>query len=787
MAAPWEQYQEQEAAGPWSQYQTPEASPEPVVVQQAEEPGFFKQAAELITGSERATEQTEELPELAMSGLLAGSDMLTGVKVVPAILTAGSTEEIANILTSNYPEIGIQQDRKGNMIAYNNKTGKRAVINKPGFSTQDAASLLGLGSFYAMGGPLKSAGQKIAGKAAAQFPAIAQRVAQAAEMPIGVATELIKKYPRISALIGGSAGAAAGTAALEAGHEAVGGEFNLENVLIDAAAGGVLDFIPAALKAGKSTAEETAETLTREAVEAEAARAGQLLSPEVQGAQQTELLSDLVSAARDPEKLEKLRAIPSDIAQDPKIIKAAEDLGIGEVPPSWASTNDQYIEFEQGLTSVIGSDLSKIQKEKIRQVNQTADDLITDFGGTKDKAGLSEKIKTDILGTIDGLSDEAEGLYTTLREKIPANTAADLTNLREGILAKAAELHPTDVSEGIKELGPLETKLLKMTDGQPTYALIDRERKAIGEAQRKAAGPYQNEAEGNLKYLYGLLSEDQEKVAQGVSQEAANLWNTAKGMVLKRKDIEKKSIFLLGKNKTAAIIPKLGAATKKLSAGDYKAFDDIMDAMPAHLRQEAVITSLNDAFVSSGKRQKQLSFNDFNKWMEGLDRNRSAKVRIMKHLPPKARTRLKTINTLTKGIERATKERVTTGRIDSLLKPFESDGLIEKVYGTTKKAVEAVPGGQAVTGKLGVVADVLMKEQTPLIQAADKLLASPQFQNALIAQAETNVRAAAKRAAALKALERSVMYRKWFEALPSGKKAKIGRVGVMTYLTGEDL
>ena len=61
------------------------------------------------------TRAEKELPELADSGLLGGSDI--GPGVIGSIATLSDPKEIAQVLTSNFPEIGIQSDEKGNLLA----------------------------------------------------------------------------------------------------------------------------------------------------------------------------------------------------------------------------------------------------------------------------------------------------------------------------------------------------------------------------------------------------------------------------------------------------------------------------------------------------------------------------------------------------------------------------------------------------------------------------------------------------------------------------------------------
>lgn len=153
-----EQEEQRKAASPFAQ------PPQ----QLAEEKGLM----DLITGSERQTRATEELPELGQGGLLAGEDMATGAKVAPLLAVTTDPQEMADILKSNYPDLGITYDEKGNIAAYNPKNQARVILNKPGASPMDLINTLGLGAAFTAGGPqaglLKTIGKDAAIEAAIQ-------------------------------------------------------------------------------------------------------------------------------------------------------------------------------------------------------------------------------------------------------------------------------------------------------------------------------------------------------------------------------------------------------------------------------------------------------------------------------------------------------------------------------------------------------------------------------------------------------------------------------------------
>lgn len=97
------------------------------------------------------TRAEKELPEIAFSGLLSEEDISTVAKVSPALLVTTNPREFGDILTANFPHIGIVEDERGNLIAANNKTGVQAIINKPGASPIDLLQTIGIGSAFTPG------------------------------------------------------------------------------------------------------------------------------------------------------------------------------------------------------------------------------------------------------------------------------------------------------------------------------------------------------------------------------------------------------------------------------------------------------------------------------------------------------------------------------------------------------------------------------------------------------------------------------------------------------------
>lgn len=134
----------------------------------------FSAVGEMITGRKRKTELTESLPELQTSGLLSGESDAKVAAISPVLLATFDPNEIAQIITSNFPNVGVvyNKDAKGNVIPVlrNNETGAATIINRPGMSGLDALQAIGIGAAFTPAGraaTVAGAGAKAAGTEAA--------------------------------------------------------------------------------------------------------------------------------------------------------------------------------------------------------------------------------------------------------------------------------------------------------------------------------------------------------------------------------------------------------------------------------------------------------------------------------------------------------------------------------------------------------------------------------------------------------------------------------------------
>ena len=728
-----------------------------------QERGLFGSIAQAFTGADRATPRTESTPELEFSDLLADEGVAANAKIAALSLITPDPNEMAQILQANFPHVQVEQDEKGNLFAINTQTGAEAVLNRPGFSYSDFTGLIGQGLLFT---------------------------------PAGRGLGAVTRLGRIGQVAGRSA---LTQTAVEEAQQMAGGTFDAEDIALEGVlgAGGQAagEAVGALARRRANRLAREAETAVSEAELLEAQRIGGPLSPEMQGQQQQRVLERIAGAVEEQAKgtdinLPKLRELAQEADIDPEALAAAQRLDVAnQLIPSQLARNQEYIEIEQGLASIIGSQLNAQQKVGIDLVAQKADDLITTFGGSIDKAGLSDRLKDTILLNVKRLQDESDAVYAQVNNIIPGETPV---NMSETIFALQLEARKQG---GIARLEPLEQKLLKLAQENPTYANLDKERKKVGLAYDKLQGDriYTNVETGQLKRIYQLLIGDQKAAAQ--QNGAGDLYELGSKLVEQRKTLEKQSLVVLGRDQTRSIMPTISETLRRTTTGDIAGFKKAMLPLDPEQRQIAVLSALNDVFTGSSRKEKQFSAPQFVDWYRGLKRNKTAFDEVMKHVPEGAQERLADLFTLANRIRLAGAERVTTGRLRTMLDDFQAPGgLVDKVYATGKDvgptALAAEVAGQIATGVPGAggtIAGVVKAMSKPakdkLSVSATNLLGDVDFQNLTKQMARASVETDAALQEAADKVAKSKAYQDWLDSLPTDYFRQALRLGVVGYFT----
>ena len=427
------------------------------------------------------------------------------------------------------------------------------------------------------------------------------------------------------------------------------------------------------------------------------------------------------------------RILAQEAAPNPKTVEAAKRLGIQDyLQPDHVTTNQAYRELAQAVKSIPGSTVRAKEIEDLTQVGKRADDLIRELGGTTDLSNVNRRVKEGLSNTIEDLETQAGFLYDKIAEALPRTATVEANGVLKFLNQQIIDLG------GKENLTPMEKTLLaKLTpkeDGTlPTYALVDQQRKAIGRVTGKQ-GPFADEDVGLAKKYYGLLTDDQAAVADTFGQ--ADTWAAAKNLVEVRKGLEDDMVSLFGKQIDQSLVGKLGDATMSLSKGDAEKLAKIMKAIPEKQRQMVAASALDTAFGKTGKNGA-LNYNTFANWYEGLLANKQAYTALVSNLPKEARKNLSDLYRVSRGVRNATRERITTGRIQAVTAELEgADTVMATIYDKAKRAAIGIPIEGALTmiglppgaGIASGVTAALMGNKEKTIKAADTLIASPEFE-----------------------------------------------------------
>ena len=427
------------------------------------------------------------------------------------------------------------------------------------------------------------------------------------------------------------------------------------------------------------------------------------------------------------------RILAQEATPNPKTVEAAKRLGIeGYLQPDHVTTNQAYRELAQAVKSVPGSTVRAREIENLTAVGKRADDLIRELGGMTDLSTVNMKVKEGLSKTIDDLETEAGVLYDKIAEALPRTATVEANSVLKFLNQQIIDLG------GKENLTPMEKTLLaKLTpkeDGAlPTYALVDQQRKAIGRVAGKQ-GPFADEDIALASKYYGLLTDDQAAVADAFGQAAT--WKAAKDLISVRKGLEDDMVSLFGKQIDQSLVNKLGDATMSLSKGDADKLAKIMQAIPQKQRQMVAASALNTAF-GKATQNGALNFNSFANWYEGLLANKQAYTALVSNLPKEARKNLSDLYRVSRGVRNATRERITTGRIQAVTAELEgADTVMATIYDKAKRAAIGIPIEGALTmiglppgaGIASGVTAALIGNKEKTIKAADTLIASPEFE-----------------------------------------------------------
>ena len=720
-------------------------------LQKTEPMGVMGAVREAITGTERTTPTTQALPDWASMPELNTFSMASFKSALGTMMT--SPQETVQVIQANFPGVKVSQDEKGNFVLQSSIDGQFYAI-KPGFQVSDIPRAAGaIAAFTPAGRATTIPGAVVAG-GATQAGIEATQAATGGRFDtgevalagaLGGAGQAVTRVPQmVRAVRGGEVPPAAPAAAPVAPAAPAAGRIEPTFKPVPAPpvmpAGaqpsGAVTFpvppTPGAAPAGAPMG--TAMAPASPAAPAAAAAAPMTTTELAQTARTA--TGGGMGAGRATEVL------ATQAAPDPKVLEAARRLKIEQyLQPDHLTSNQAYRELAQAVKSIPGSQARAAELTGLEAVGKQADDLITQIGGMTDLSRMNQAVRTNLSQTVANLERRANTAYDDLRQNIPAQTRGPADNVLAFVEQRALDL------DGPKNLSPLEKavrsklspKEIKDADGnvigmrQPTYALIDDVRRDIGAAARQQ-GAFKDADTGLAKRLYALIDDDQFALAEAAGR--GEQYRLAKSLVAMRKGFEDDMVSLFGRELDQSLVTKLSTATTALSKGDADKLIKVLQAIPEDMRQMVAASALNTAF-GKATQNGALNFNTYANWYEGLLQNKQAYAALMNNLPQPARKALSDLYRVSNNVRKATRERITTGRIQAVQQELQgADTLLSNIFNVAKRAAVGIPAEAATTAvglpgagiASGLTAALTKGVKPEVLKAADELIASPEFQ-----------------------------------------------------------
>lgn len=725
-------------------------------IQKTEPMGIVGGIREAITGTERATPTTQALPDYAAMPELNTFSMASFKSALGTMIS--SPEETIQIIKSNYPGVQVTQDEKGNYVLQSSIDGQFYAI-KPGFQVSDIPRAVGAVAAFTPAGRAVTIPGAIAAGAGTQAVIEATQAGTGGRFDTGEV-----------ALAGALGGAGQAVTRIPQAVRDVRAGRVPPAAAPPAAPAGAPGAAPAAPAAGRI--EPTFEPAPMMPAGVQPSGAVTFPVPPSPAAPAAAMTAEELTATTRRAAEGGLGAgrateiLATQAAPDPKVLEAARRLKIeGYLQPDHLTSNQAYRELAQAVKSIPGSQARAAEIAGLEQVGKQADDLITKIGGLTDLSQMNKAVRTQLDQTVTNLSNQADDAYKALRTAIPAQTRGPADNVINFVQQRADDL------DGAQNLSSLEKSVRrKLTPKEikddagnvigmrnPTYALIDDVRRDIGAAARQQ-GPFADADTGLAKRLYALIDDDQFNLAETVGR--GEQYRLAKSLVQMRKGFEDDMVSLFGKQLDQSLVTKLSTATTALSKGDGEKLVNILTAIPKDMRQMVAASALNTAF-GKATQNGTLNFNTYANWYKGLLENKQAYAALMNNLPQPARKSLSDLYRVADNVRKASRERITTGRIQAVQQELQgADSLLGSVYMVAKRAAIGLPIEAATTAvglpgagiASGLTAALSKGVKPQVIKAADELIASPDFQRLAIEGAnktpsQATVRAVARSAA----------------------------------------
>lgn len=690
---------------------------------QEENSGLLSRIAESFTGNARRTPIIDALPD--WRGNMPEFSISQGL---PALKTSLGTmmtgpDETAKIIKSNFPDVEVKQDEKGNYIFKSGIDGKEYAL-KPGFTASDVPrAIAGILAFSPAG--------------------------------------------RATTLLGAGAAAGATQAVIEGSQVATGGEFNLGDIGAAAVLGSAGEAaakilgvaIPGArrLLQGKSfIPEDIAATVP--AVSPEAAR--------------TDLVKIIDKASSESLSASKYKRQLAEVAKvNPEALQAAMDLGI-DLPPDVFSDNPQVRALVGMARTVKGSEAEAAWRESVMNAVQKSDAALEGIEGAVSPSTVSEKALQSLKASRDELKSQTSSMYSDVESQVPKNTVisapvkkpkvapvseAEAVNqqLNERIArATGKYVEPEAVVQefegpglpnleavlkqtvenrgGISGLTPQEKSLLDMVKSEKvTWDRLLLEKNDLRRALRGKNTPYSNLDQSIVENLYQAISKDQLNAVEKIAgQEVSDKLVAANLLYTKQKQLEKTLVDAFGKELNQSIAPVMSNFVSQAKVGNVTALNKLLAIVPENLQKEAVLSSIFNASKAKDAAFKgQFGMAQFNDIWTSFNQHPEILSKVKQIIGPEATGVLDSLGRVAKVITnaRSVSESTTGASLQPLVQQMRAKTFVNQILNQTTLAWMGSKVGGLPGAALGTMLAKSM-ERDRFVQMA-RLFNSSEFQD----------------------------------------------------------
>lgn len=655
-----------------------QASQQPV-----EDAGLLARISESITGKARSTPEIEALPD--WRGNMPEFSLSQGI---PALKTSLGTmfadaDETAKIIKSNFPDVQVKQDPKGNYI-FKSAIDDKEYALKPGFRGSDVP------------------------RALAGFLAFT---------PAGKATSLL----------GSAAAAGATQAGIEATQAATGGEFNVEEIPAAAAFGGASQaafkilgaVIPGAkrLLQGKSFIPEDIAASVPEVAPELAAKDLRSIIDKATGSG--------LGATKAQTELAQLARV------NPEALAVAQELGI-EVPIDVLSDNPQMRAIVGTSRGISGSEAEAAWKTQQAQFVQQADDLMERIGANNSLSEVSDDVKAALKKTRDKLDEITGESYERINSFIPKNTV--ISGEGKPGLPNVKKLLDETVKEvgGVNALTSQERSLYNMVNNETmTYGRFVREKGDIRGALSGKQNAYGSLDSKILSDLYNALTQDQLNAVEQLAGAAAkDDLLAANALYAKQKNLERTIVDAFGKDTEGSIAGLIRQSITKTSKGSSEGLTKLLNVVPQDLQKNTLLTAISD--LSTETRAEfggQFSFAKFRALYDGIQKERPLMSKIESIIEPEAAKALKGLYEISKRVTEARALVSSTGKANqALIQELRAQTLVDRILNPATGAAIGASIGGAPGAWAGSKLFSAIGGSKDRIAATGKLFMSPEFQ-----------------------------------------------------------